>query len=49
MKQKRLSGYSDDSHYRKYPLGMNILSFAEDDKLRPGEDVTSSTGMTKFR
>ena len=35
--------------YRNYPLGMNILSFAKDDKLRPGEDVTSATGMTKFR
>ena len=27
----------------EYPLGANILSFAEDDKLRPGEDVTSTT------
>ena len=33
-----------DTH-RGYPLGMIILSFAEDDKLRPGEDVTSATGM----
>ena len=24
-------------------MGANILSFAEDDKLRPGEDVTSTT------
>ena len=30
-------------------MGASILSFAEDDKLRPGEDVTSASGMTKFR
>ena len=27
----------------EYSLGANILSFAEDDKLRPGEDVTSTS------
>ena len=33
----------------KVPLGMyHSLSFAEDDKLRPGEDVTSTSQGQKF-
>ena len=34
----------------KDPLGMyHSLSFAEDDKLRPGEDVTSTSQGQKFQ
>ena len=40
--------YSKNSQHCYHPLGITILSFAEDDKLRPGEDVTSATGMTKI-
>ena len=39
---------SENSQHCYHPLGITILSFAEDDKLRPGEDVTSATGMTKI-
>ena len=34
----------------KDPLGMyHSLSFAEDDKLRPGQDVTSTSQGQKFQ
>ena len=39
---------SENSQHCYHPLGITILSFAEDDKLRSGEDVTSATGMTKI-
>ena len=32
----------------EYPLGASILSFAGDDKLRPGEDVTSTSQYQVF-
>ena len=32
----------------KYPLGASTLSIAGDDKLWPGEDVTSATGMANI-
>ena len=36
--------------FLKDPLGMyHSLSFAEDDQLRPGEDVTSTSQGQKFQ